>query len=152
MPRIKFRNDTHQDCSTCGKIKPYEEFYRDKHSINGVSYSCKTCMREYDAKYRTTEKYRIKVRRQKWRDQGIKITYDEYKIMLAAQDGKCAICERTVNQFGKGMCVDHDHATGAVRGILCTDCNMGIGNLKDDVRLVRKALKYLEVHMLRAVS
>lgn len=118
---------------------------------NGLSPRCKSCQRAADLAYQTTDKYRRKVRRTLWRRQGIDITCERYEEMLAAQGGACSICERTENQFGKGMCVDHDHTTGLVRGILCTDCNMGIGNLKDDIALLRRAVAYLEGSMERTV-
>ena len=151
MPRIKECTETKQRCSTCKEMKLYAEFYVDNSMKNGYSPYCKECQRGYDKKYQQTEKYRIKVRRQLWRRQGINITYNEYLSMLEGQGGKCAICDKIENQFGKGMCVDHDHVTGAVRGILCTDCNMGIGNLKDDVDLLRRALAYLEEHNMKVI-
>lgn len=68
---------------------------------------------------------------------------DEYEALLAHQKGLCAICrEPGKGRWGK-LCIDHDHKTGKVRGLLCSDCNLGIGKLKDDVKLVRRAAAYL---------
>ena len=71
-----------------------------------------------------------------------------YQKTFEAQGGKCAICGR--NNSGrsnsKRFCVDHNHITGQVRGLLCHPCNSGIGKLKDDVDLLQKAIHYLQQH------
>ena len=134
-------------CSTCKNSKSSEYFYRDVAGRKeGYAYSCKDCMNKRDAEYRKTEKYRRKVRRNKWKQQGINITYEQYEEMVESQNGRCAICKTDVNQFDKGFCVDHCHDTGKIRGLLCTSCNMGIGNLKDSAVLLRRAADYLESH------
>jgi hypothetical protein len=72
--------------------------------------------------------------------------------MYKAQDGRCAICsiKGDVRELGfvkrKSLCVDHDHDTGAVRGLLCSPCNLGIGKLADDPVIIHSALKYLKKH------
>jgi hypothetical protein len=70
-----------------------------------------------------------------------------YEALLAKQDGCCAICG-TTNPKGRTVspyfCVDHDHSDGRVRGLLCSTCNTGIGHLRDDPDLLRKAIAYLE--------
>jgi hypothetical protein len=73
------------------------------------------------------------------------ITAAEYDALLAEQGGGCAICGRTENpgRFRQSLPVDHDHETGAIRGILCIDCNRGIGMFRDDLRLLRRAVEYL---------
>lgn len=62
--------------------------------------------------------------------------------MLAAQGGGCAICG-TTQWPGKGPHGDHDHVTGRFRGILCHDCNLLLGNAKDDPARLRAAIEYL---------
>lgn len=72
------------------------------------------------------------------------ITLDEYKAMLAAQDGRCAICGAESSDASKRrLCVDHCHGTGRVRGLLCGKCNIGIGQFNHDVDLLTKAIGYL---------
>lgn len=68
----------------------------------------------------------------------------EYNIILAAQNNSCAICETHISQLNRGLFVDHDHTTGQVRGLLCQNCNTGIGMLKDDVKLLQNAVWYFE--------
>ena len=64
-----------------------------------------------------------------------------YDALLRKQNGVCAICKGDGN--GRELQVDHCHETHKVRGILCADCNSGIGRLKDDPFLIEKALLYL---------
>jgi hypothetical protein len=71
------------------------------------------------------------------------ITCAEYVERVAAQRGLCAICAG-VNPAGHRLSVDHDHATGKVRGLLCHACNAGMGKLRDDPALLRAAADYLE--------
>jgi hypothetical protein len=70
------------------------------------------------------------------------VTKEQYEAMLAAQDGVCAICHQIRGKRQLG--VDHNHATGEVRGLLCGPCNMGLGAYHDDVELLRAAISYLE--------
>jgi len=70
------------------------------------------------------------------------ITDAEFRQRLLEQDGKCKICGKD-DWLPNGPCVDHDHATGNIRGLLCFNCNRGIGAFKDDSALVEKAVKYL---------
>ena len=69
------------------------------------------------------------------------ITLLHYEEMLQAQGGVCAICGK--QQEGRSLSVDHCHETGRIRGLLCTRCNLGIGNLQDDPGVLRKAIEYL---------
>jgi hypothetical protein len=68
------------------------------------------------------------------------LNIEKFDAMLAGQDGRCAIC---FEEFTQTPCIDHNHDTGAVRGLLCEDCNQGIGRLKDSIPRVKAALAYL---------
>lgn len=75
------------------------------------------------------------------------ITLEQYNKMLEAQNGVCAICgsfEIEKNQYGiKRLSVDHDHQTGKLRGLLCTNCNKGLSFFKDKSNLLIQASNYL---------
>lgn len=77
------------------------------------------------------------------------IDHDEYDRLLAEQDGRCAICQRTPSagdrpkHWKSHLCVDHCHATGVVRGLLCNDCNLAIAGL-GTADTARRAAEYLE--------
>ena len=79
----------------------------------------------------------------------------EYSQMLLGQDGKCAICAQPETQMRggkvKALSVDHNHSTGAIRGLLCSDCNTGIGKLKDDRSVLLAAIRYLDKHASNVV-
>lgn len=73
------------------------------------------------------------------------LTWDEYKTMRDSQENKCAICGSIIGDaMGNRLYVDHNHSTGKVRGLLCSDCNFGIGKFHDNIELLKNAIKYLE--------
>ena len=75
------------------------------------------------------------------------ITQADYERMFEKQGGCCAIC-KAPDPGGKKrfLSVDHNHKTGKVRALLCDDCNVGLGRLRDDPELLRAALTYLAEH------
>src|SRR5512146_139517 len=80
--------------------------------------------------------YRLK------RDFGISI--EEYNAMYFAQDGKCAVCGKHQSALGRALYVDHNHATGEIRGLLCRHCNLILGMAHDDSDLLSKLINYLK--------
>ena len=77
-----------------------------------------------------------------------KITLNDFDEMVENQKGVCAICgnpEIAKSRYAgiKRLSVDHNHKTGKVRGLLCGTCNHGLGNFKDDIDLLKKAINYL---------
>lgn len=73
------------------------------------------------------------------------VTLAEYDALLAAQDGVCAICKKKCSKH-PNLSIDHDHATGKVRGLLCSACNIGIGSLREDPMIAQAAADYLRKH------
>lgn len=65
-----------------------------------------------------------------------------YHALFMKQRGQCAICESTA-PLGRRLCLDHDHTTGAVRGLLCSRCNIGLGYFQDNQIRLARALNYL---------
>jgi len=77
------------------------------------------------------------------------ITLDEYRVLLARQGGVCAICqkeEKATTRHGgpKNLAIDHDHNSGTIRGLLCMTCNLSIGLLRDDARVIQSAIRYVQ--------
>jgi len=131
-------------CSMCQTAKPLTAFSLKK--SGRPRNRCKLCRARYQqTKYstggysRTIRPYRLK--------KNYGITQQQYDDMFVAQGGVCRICE-TRNGISakkeKALAVDHDHATGRVRGLLCSSCNRGLGLLKDSVAVLENAIKYLK--------
>lgn len=135
--------------------------------VDGLCSQCKDCdairaksnygqkRRDYSKEYRLNNKEMI---RAKWKDYYAKnkiksaenrlkryfnITMNDYSKMLELQNGSCAICKIDASALKKRLAVDHCHVTGAIRGLLCTRCNTGIGNFKDNINILNNAVKYL---------
>jgi hypothetical protein len=143
-------------CFNCRAEKRLEEFHRNRNKPIGRTNQCKTCKREYDARYYSNEEARARslerVRlwkaanperiRQNRIQREYGLTPEEQEEFFARN---CEICGgRGVGR--EELHVDHCHETGKVRGALCGPCNRGIGSLGDDPERVRAALAYLERH------
>lgn len=138
-------------CSRCKKEKPLDEFY-DRASM------CKPCHNEYSRKYykenideaRKYNKKRYNENKEMFRESNLRSKYglslDEWNRMNNKQGGLCMICGKTQSERHKTfkhLCVDHNHTTGGVRGLLCHPCNTAIGLLYEDSKLFERAGKYL---------
>jgi hypothetical protein len=73
------------------------------------------------------------------------ITQEDYNFILSNQNGVCAICNN-VDGSGKALAVDHCHKSGKNRGLLCSNCNIALGLLKDDKVLFINAIRYLKIY------
>ncbi len=97
-------------------------------------------------KYRASAKYPVsRLRQSLARKYGMTVV--EYQIRLSAQMNVCAICEG-INLGGRRLCVDHEHSTGKVRGLLCSSCNTMLGRAKDKAVVLRRAAEYVENFIL----
>jgi len=72
------------------------------------------------------------------------MTLEDYNLLFVKQYGKCGICKRHQSELKRALCVDHDHDTKQIRGLLCTECNRGIGLLGDTHERLMAAQKYLQ--------
>lgn len=71
------------------------------------------------------------------------ISKKKYKEMYNQQNGMCLICSQKIDFKGRGTHVDHSHKTGKIRGLLCLNCNTGIGKFKENITVLRNAVLYL---------
>ena len=141
-------------CSQCNETLPIEKFY--KRSRGGVRADCISCYLLRSKNYYTKNKKELtlknktyalenkeKIKSAKMRRKfGIAI---EEKILLFAKQGnKCAICSCAENNVGRDWDIDHCHKTGKIRGILCSNCNRGLGLFQDSSEYLKQACKYLE--------
>ena len=119
----------------------------------------RTYQREYNNTHKEERKARDSKRKQdnpeEWqlreRTTQIKkrygITIDTYDEMLEEQQGCCKICGIHERELNKRLHVDHSHITGEVRGLLCTQCNTGIGMLQDSPEIIDAAAAYLRSYI-----
>ncbi len=70
------------------------------------------------------------------------LTPEDYQALMEAQEGKCALCRKECSS-GNRLSVDHNHDTGRVRGLLCRNCNRGIGLLQESPEILQRAVGYL---------
>jgi hypothetical protein len=117
--------DGHKFCRTCRTTKPMKEFNARAAAPDGRRARCKTCVSRVGRSDHLRRKYGL--------------TPAEVDALRDLQGGLCAIC-----RVAPAVHVDHDHATGAVRGMLCFPCNAAIGHLRDDPAVLRRAAVYLE--------
>ena len=127
-------------CNCCNEILNVKEFYikvsKNKNHFRFNS-PCKFCSNlnrnvNYQKAYQRKLKYNI--------------TQNDYETMLINQDYSCAICKIHREDVSRDFAVDHCHKTGKIRDLLCINCNIMLGNGKDNKNIFKGAIKYLQKH------
>ena len=126
-------------CTTCKIVKPAEAFSR--HSEGYLHSKCGPCEVKRSAEYRRTHKEEHVIQERRRR---LGINQEQYETLLLVQGGTCGICGRSIVELSKGLAVDHDHITGAVRGLLCAGCNSAIGMMADSPVRLQAAIEWLQ--------
>lgn len=158
-------------CSKCNTKKPFSEFSKRASSKDGYNVWCKPCKKTYDSEYfeknrektlQRNREYKAKDPK-KWSEYGkayyisnkeemrsknkearmkakYGVTHSDVKHILIEQDNKCAICN---DDIAHRHVIDHNHATGEVRGLLCFNCNASLGGFKDSPDVLQSAVSYL---------
>jgi hypothetical protein len=138
-------------------LKSKTEFSkRTKNGKEGLQANCKVCNREYRLSRKEQERlYRKGYRKRNPVQQKNKhlkysygITFDKYQDLVLKQEGVCAICKNITDV----LVVDHDHTccngpkscSKCIRGLLCRQCNLGLGYFKDNKKYLETALEYLK--------
>lgn len=125
-------------CSKCGEAKPLDEFYVSRAKTDGRQNYCKACCTDRQTWYRRLHMYGL--------------TKEQFEAMLAAQDGKCAICFTSFGDDPPNLDHDHSHCSSRKacgncnRQLLCSRCNMALGVFRDDPSLLYCAAEYLLRH------
>lgn len=121
-------------CKDCKETKPRDEFPK-----SATTY-CRKCL---TIRTKSAPNFRENVRKAQLKKQ-YGITPSEYDQMELEQNGLCGICKRQEYAPNKKiLSVDHNHTTGQVRGLLCHNCNTGLGKFMDDQELLKSAIQYL---------
>jgi Recombination endonuclease VII len=140
------RNSNPYNCRDCNCPLTIDNTFPAKGNKTGRDYICKDCKHKKHMAYLEKNKEQVK-KYLRYRNIARKygLTEQEFTTLLDSQNGTCAICKAT--DGGKyGFAVDHNHDTGAVRGILCISCNTGLGRFGDSLPLLETAATYLRRH------
>lgn len=168
-------NSAMKMCKKCGREKPLDDFYRATGTRDGHRGECKVCDLAAKKERYLADPAKSIARVKRWQQEnadrvnayhqsrrakpGVKradrsaylkrkygITIEQYDELLASQGGGCAICGREPRP-DISLHLDHDHASGHLRGILCFRCNNALGDFDDDMSLLRAAVRYLESYL-----
>lgn len=141
LPSVKLVDNIFvKQCSKCNEFRKLEEFYKASTLFLGLRWECKKCTDVVSKQWKKDNKEQHAAINRKYNyKKKFNITVEDYDKLYLEQEGKCKIC----NKEFKILDVDHDHKTGTVRGLLCSNCNVSIGLLQDDPFIILKAADYL---------
>jgi len=117
----KFNPLKEKKCNQCGVVKKAKYFHRNGGKRTGLCEDCKVC------------------RNKKIVEKRYNLEEGQLEQMKKDVDYKCELCNNETS-----LAVDHCHKSGKVRGMLCAKCNTGIGQLNDDIELMKRAIKYIK--------
>jgi len=124
---LSFNEKGERLCKGCQQYHSKEEYHKE------FSTYCKLCSNKKTGIYiKNVHRY-----------SKYGIVESDYKSFLEKQQNSCAICKETFNKSVEPK-IDHNHATGKVRGLLCHNCNVALGHFKDNINILKTTIKYLE--------
>lgn len=152
MPKAKYilQGDGTVYCPKCKKNCDISHFHVANMPNGKVRYSCKIDNKNLNSGGRNRRKRNnfpymsLEYQRDYRLLRKFGINTEEYNKIFQEQGGCCDICKRHQSEFDIALCVDHNHETGKIRGLLCTNCNAGIGMLKDNSSVINSAINYLK--------
>lgn len=150
----------YKTCKVCGELKPADLFHKHSSGKFGVRGDCAACVTKYTKEYRTKNRDSIRakkrqahknnpdLKRKHYLKSEYGMTIEEYEIKLASQGGACAVCKSTSPKCiqHKHLYIDHCHATGKIRDILCGRCNAAIGQAEENPERLEDLAAYIRKH------
>lgn len=124
-------------CGKCKHTKSLDNYNLDKYMPNGYTSWCKACKKDYGDSNPDV------LQNAKLRKYGLDV--DSYKAMRESQKNRCVICTNPFEE-ARNIHVDHCHTTGKTRELLCNNCNFLLGHSKDNILILKSAIRYLEKH------
>lgn len=124
-------------CTNCKVEQPLREFYTSTYTKSGYQFWCRTCFTKKSIAYQKADPQRT---RRFWLKHRYGITPEEEYRLLVSQDFLCGICKCEL-EFARPH-IDHNKATGQIRGILCSRCNQGFGLFAENVEYLAAAIEY----------
>lgn len=158
MPKAERWNEIGRICTKCQEFKSWSEYSHKSSKRYGRIQTelhkvkqpwCKPCGASLTKHYNSLLSFETKKDRYYKRTYGISL--DEFNFRFEKQNGLCLICERELQMThlsGDSVVVDHCHINGHVRGLLCNECNRGLGYFKDNINSLSNAIKYLRLEGL----
>ena len=144
--QYKLAKENQKICGSCNKVLPFTDFTPEPsgRKIGKVAAWCKDC-----CKNKNKTQYKKRIKEYNLKKYGLSL--EDYDALLQAQNYKCRICDINAESApgvgsskGGVLCVDHDHLTNKIRGLLCSRCNAGLGLFFDDISNLEKAILYLK--------
>lgn len=137
-----------KSCRVCGTLKPVSAYNKKASSKDGFRTDCRDCQKEYHRKrYAANPERHKEIVRKNQRIYTAKqhgMGAEDLAALYDSENHSCAICGISEVDYGKYLAIDHCHTSGKVRGLLCTGCNTGLGNFKDNPEFLAKAITYLK--------
>lgn len=146
--RALWYKDDLRRCCSCNEHKATTEYHKNnENKMDGLCYVCKVCAcangaRHHKRRMIEDPSYRAQSTT-RWVRNNYGLTMEEYRAKLAAQNYQCGICSTDIST---GQHLDHNHTTGKLRDFLCSNCNRGIGHLKESELILNNAISYLRKH------
>lgn len=127
-------------CSRCKRTLPGEAFASNRSVPGGLQAYCRACSADhYRQRREALRPRRAEINRDAYFRRKYGISAEQLAQMIEEQVGICPIC-----LSARARHVDHDHETGKVRGVLCSNCNSALGHIRDDPDVMRRAMAYVE--------
>lgn len=130
-------------CTSCRRHQPRTSFPRHRAGKDGLSSRCSECTKVYKAKLRKRPHVKL-YNAIRHRKSTYGLTHEQYEAMLVAQGGQCAICRQAFKST-RLTHVDHCHATGKVRGLLCIRCNHDVALVENEAKMAAMRA-YIQTH------
>ena len=132
-------------CKRCNLEKNDSEFKQKHYNSRGYKPICFSCSKPLGRKKSSKEKDIGDIKqksRTRWLRFKYGITIEEYNSLHAMQNGKCGICHSNL----VSPHIDHCHTTNKIRGLLCAECNKGLGMFRDNIDHLQAAIEYIKQH------
>jgi len=132
-------------CTKCKAEKPVDQFYKRTDRPNHLKSECKVCRAARSKTNTENNRGNIEWHRRRRHEKFVYlygITLEEYNAMVFQQHGLCKCCGNTADP----LCVDHDHSTGKVRALLCSNCNTAMGLINESAKRCEQLLAYIYSH------
>lgn len=157
-------------CTKCKQEFPVDNFCRDSQKSDGLSSHCKACRKKQRDKYYKENKEKCIQSCYNWQKNNpekraaiakrhreknkyrwylyclksrLGLSEEQVQSVIDKANNSCEICGKSEEQNGKRLSIDHCHSTKEVRGLLCDNCNTGLGMFKDNITSLQNAIKYL---------